>query len=332
MRAWTAALLLLLASSATLAQAPADEPAGEPAAETGAADPEPAAATPPTEPNGVLQHVRVALFVINVGKLDFGAGTYTTEFYLDLTCVDEAAWCPDVFELESGNVTSKEVVLEEPFHHVTRVKADMTADFDLGDFPLDRQKLVIAMSYPLASTKDLVYVVDPEGTGVDASVQLAGFEDFDYEDRVVVDRDEGLDADLSVYTFEMGVHRVRLAAIMKSFLPPIFIVLVASLGLLLRVKSVTNRLGMGTAGLLSAVMFHISATSSLPPLGYLTLVDKLMIGTYLILVCNILSSVLMIVREDGGDPAGAESVYRRARVIVPVLAVTVYVLVLARIV
>ncbi len=138
--------------------------------------------------------------------------------------------------------------------------------------------------------------------------------------------------DFSIYTFHLTVHRVRLASILKSLMPPFFIVLVSSLGLLLRPKSITNRLGMGTAGLLSAVMFHISATSSLPPLGYLTRVDKFMLGTYVILVANIVVSILILMRSDKDDDASAMALFSKSLIGVPIFAAVVYVIVLSGIV
>jgi hypothetical protein len=48
--------------------------------------------------------------------------------------------------------------------------------------------------------------------------------------------------------------------------------IVSGLSFFFRSDKVAQRLGMGTSMLISAVMFHISQTASLPPLGSLILV------------------------------------------------------------
>jgi hypothetical protein len=102
----------------------------------------------------------------------------------------------------------------------------------------------------------------------------------------------------------------------------------SSLVLLLRPTSVGTRISMGTAMLLAAVMFHLSSTSSLPPIGYLTLQDKFMVGNYLVIVANVLFSVLILKATDREDKATADMFDRLAAKVVPALILAVNGLVL----
>lgn len=300
---------------------------GTPAATGGSAPPAPAASAP----GGGTVTEKIGLSLTNLGRLDLATGTFNAEFFLTFTC-PEGSKCPTEFELDGGTVTKMDKVDEEPGRTVFRVKAEIASELDLSEYPFDEHELSICFNHPTASTAELVYEVDADDTAVDETVKLPGFVIGEHEASVETNRFEGFDQDSSVYSFDISVERVRLTSILKSFLPPLFIVLVASLGLLLKVKSLTNRLGMGTAGLLSAVMFHISSTSALPPLGYLTRADKFMMGTYVVLVANILATVLMLVRDDRKDEAGANAIFSRALVGIPVLALVVYAVVLLGIV
>lgn len=283
-------------------------------------------------PDGRLQRVKTALYVTRIEKIDFAAGTFSVEFYLTLTCLEAGVWCPKEFAVESGEVTKLEVVDEAPGFRVYRVKADINNEFDLSQYPLDQHNLPIEITHPTATAEELEFVIDEENSDVRNTVKVVGFHDIDFGLDVGQRHDEGRNADIPFFLLEPMVRRVQLASVMKGLMPPLFIVLVSSLGLLLRVKSVTNRIGMGTAGLLSAVMFHISFTSSLPPLGYLTLADKYMLASYLVLVANIVAAVLMLIRDDRGDAAGADAIYSRALVVIPLLAITAYSVVLTRLI
>jgi len=46
------------------------------------------------------------------------------------------------------------------------------------------------------------------------------------------------------------------------------------------------------------VMFHISQTSALPPLGSLIMMDKIMIATYAFLAASLICSALISINED----------------------------------
>jgi hypothetical protein len=82
---------------------------------------------------------------------------------------------------------------------------------------------------------------------------------------------------------------------------------------------------MGTAGLLASVMFHISSTSSLPTVSYLTRVDKYMLAIYSTLLVHIVLAVYSLTLEEevGEDPVKIEhlkKVYKMIATYVPVYA------------
>lgn len=130
----------------------------------------------------------------------------------------------------------------------------------------------------------------------------------------------------------MTIGRYELTSLLKVFLPAFFIVMVATLALLLKGASLGGRLGIGTAGLIASVMFHMSATASLPPMGYLTRIDKLMFATYFLLIANVLVTILLPRANDRGDQEAAARIYRRGVMFIPPLVFVAYGLVIARIV
>lgn len=324
-------LLLTLGLRPAFAQNEAAAPAGDEEASSDEATSDEAtsdegaapAETAAPAPGGAVEPILVGFNLTNLGKLDLATGAYNAEFFLTLTCPKSKPDCPKEFELDGGTITKSEKVDDEDGRTVFRVKAELSQDLDLSGYPFDEHVLSIAFVHPTADMKEVVYAVDKEDTDVSPTVKVPGFDIVDHEASVIEQVYDSPEDKSSLYNFDLTIKRVTLTSILKSYMPPLFIVFVASLGLLLKAKSVTNRLGMGTAGLLSAVMFHISSTSSLPPLGYLTRVDKFMLGVYVILVANIISTVLIMVRDDRKDEEGANSVFKLARIVVPVLALVI---------
>jgi len=79
-------------------------------------------------------------------------------------------------------------------------------------------------------------------------------------------------------------------------------------------------------------MFHLSSTSSLPPMGYLTLLDKFMLATYLVYLVNIAFSVAMVRFEEKKKEAWSEVMYLAAAGAVPGIALVAWVAVFMRLV
>lgn len=82
---------------------------------------------------------------------------------------------------------------------------------------------------------------------------------------------------------------------------------------------------------MTVVMFHLSATSSLPPLGYLTRMDKFMISTYFVYLVNTAFAVAMVRLDEKKQERAAELAYFVAGGVVPGLALLTWITVFLKI-
>jgi hypothetical protein len=80
-----------------------------------------------------------------------------------------------------------------------------------------------------------------------------------------------------------------------------------------------QKIGLGTSMLISAVMFHISQISSLPPLGSLIMIDKILLSTYGCLCASLICTALVSVNEDFWKKAELSSKINRYGGIVSVI-------------
>lgn len=303
-----------LAVLACLLAAPAARAAEEPpAAREGEA-----AAAPADE--GPVK-VKVGLYVLNVGKYDLATGTYSVDFYLSMRSDKDMG--EQKFEFMNGR-GSLDKLIDTKLEKFYRVKADLMTNVDLRTFPWDTHALPIVLEHTTRTAKELVYVPDADQTNIDPEVRLVGWELKRFTSTVRDHLYKVYNENYSQYVFNLEIGRVVFASSMKTFLPVIVFLIVTLVSLLIGVEKADSRITMNTALLIAAVMFHLSVQGSLPPVGYLTLADKVMIATYAVIGSNLgLAVILLRLMMLKAEPR-AQEVRKRAFAFIPATAAVAY--------
>lgn len=273
------------------------------------------------------QKLRIGIEVAALSKLELGPGSFNAEFYVTVDCEREP--CKPDLDVTNGRITGKEKLVDEKLHKEMKIKAELTGFVDLSEYPFDKHVLPISIA-DKADPLEVILEIEPKETKVD-EVKLAGWS----VDRwaASVDKHE-VGPGVNVYELNFGVEvsRPRVAAIFKTFVPAFFMIFVMGFTLLLKPKSAAGRLTAATGALMTIVMFHLSSTSSLPPLGYLTRLDKFMIATYLVYLVNILASVAIVRFDEAKKEKAATLTYLIAGGAVPGVALCAWVVVFMRLV
>lgn len=273
--------------------------------------------------------MKVSMMLQKLAKLELGPGTFIAEMYLTISCTKEP--CKPDFVVTNGKITNKEVLVDEPLLKEWRVRAELEAYIDLAEFPFDSHVLYVGIA-DKANPFDVTYEIDKVNSSIDPDVKLAGWTIGKTLDTHVEVNDAGGGHKAQEAMFAVGVERPRVSATFKSLVPVFFMVFVAGFTLILKPKSAAGRLSTASGGLMSAVMFHLSATSSLPPMGYLTRMDKFMIATYVVYLVNIALSVGMVRFEEKKREKLSELCYLVAAGAVPGVALVAWVTVFTRLV
>ena len=272
--------------------------------------------------------MRVGIKLEKLTKFEVGPGTFAAEFYLTFRCSEEP--CKPSFELTNGKVVGKpDMVVDEKFTKELRIKADLEGLVDLSEFPFDKHQLYIGL---VDENENVTYEVDEHASTIEESVKLAGWT---IDPHFAVHTEKQMLSDgrqISEAQLGIALSRPRASAFFKSLVPVIFMVFVAGFTLLLKPKSASGRLTAATGGLMSVVLFHLSSTSALPPMGYMTRLDKFMIATYLIYLVNIAFSVAMVRFEEKKKEKYSELAYLAAAGAVPGIALIAWVAVFMRLV
>ncbi len=273
------------------------------------------------------QQVYVGLYLLNLGKFDVSSGSYTADFYLSMRCDRE---CDPKFEFMNGRASSTEKTIDTPTEKFYRIQANLNNMVDLKRFPFDSQKLIIALEDKEKSNDDLVFVVDTAQSGIDPSITFIGWQLDGFDSKVVDHKYTVYNETFSQYEFSISISRIVWNSFLKTFLPVIFIVLIVLFSFVLDPDKVSTRLAMAGSSLVASVMFHISITNQIPPVGYLTFADKFMALTYLVLLAAFVINISILELQERKKTELVEKIHRRTEfgmfVAVPLLFVLLFLL------
>lgn len=294
---WLVLVLLLALSMAPLWASAASEPASS-------SGPAPTSLVPPggragsTEASGPTR-VRIGVYLLNVGKLDIGAGTYAMDFYVSFRCDRDCQ--PSSFDILNGRSTAEKND-DDPRFKVFRVRADLLSQLDLRSFPFDSHKLQVVFEDKLLQDHQLVYEPDPSMTGIHPSAIVVGWR-LAPTWQVQIDRDPYpvYGQSYSRATFTIAVTRPKLSAFLKNLTPALIIALSGFLALFMGPDKASQRLTLTTSALVGSVLFHINMTSSIPPIGYLTFADRIMLINYLGLATVLIINVRFLALSEAGQ-------------------------------
>jgi hypothetical protein len=250
--------------------------------------------------------VDVGLYLISFGNYDANKGTYTMDMYMwfrwNATSAP-AGFTVEKFEFMNGRASSKEKLSDETNNGTGvrevwyRVQANLYSDPQFKQYPFDQQRLRVQFEDANLASGKLVYRPLEDESGLDKLVKVAGWR-LDETSFATSEKEYKWGERYSRVTFELVISREPTSTGIKTLLPPIVFCVVSGLSFFFPAGKLAQRIGLGTSMLISAVMFHISQTAALPPLGSLILMDKIMIATYSFLGASLIVTALISVNED----------------------------------
>lgn len=278
---------------------PAANRAPSPAAPAPASSTAATTTTPEAPAPGGPTRVRIGVYLLNVGKLDIGAGTYSMDFYVSFRCDVDCQ--PGSFDILNGRSTAEKND-DDPRFKVFRVRADLVSQLDLRAFPFDSHKLTVVFEDKLLQDHQIVYEPDPSMTGIHPSAVVVGWR-LAPTWQVRIDRDPYpvYGQSYSRATFSIAVTRPKLSAFLKNLTPALIIALSGFLALFMGPDKASQRLTLTTSALVGSVLFHINMTSSIPPIGYLTFADRIMLINYLGLASVLIINVRFLALSEAGQ-------------------------------
>ncbi len=272
-----------------------------------------------SSPQSQQRQYSIGVYLINVGKIDLQNGAYDLDFYVWLSStnptVDFTKNQPKI-DFMNGLSTKVEVSRLEPNYWEARIKGTFLKNMDFRNYPFDKHDLTVEVE-GFDTIQNLTFVPDTRASGFDSLINVPGWNLVGSHSEVITHAYP--DDSYARYIFSFTIERAALSSFLKTILPVIIITVIAMLAFWMSPTNFPPRIGLAASTLLAAVAAHLNAANQLPPIGYLTLFDKLMIIVYALFLNNLLSMVLQMRLVDRKKEEQAIKVNAKMRRLMPII-------------
>ncbi len=269
--------------------------------------------------------VKVGVWLVNVEKVDLIANSYKLDFYLWFKFNPSEISLEEVkdFEFINGAPTKYEISADETQGYLEyRVRGDFIKTFDFTRYPFESHELAVELEHKNLDISSVVFEEDPD-SHIEQAANVAGWTLGDFQTSVT---EHAYDETYSRFVFSVTLARPVLSSFIKSVLPISVITTISLLAFFISPQNFAQRIGLGVTTLLSATAFHLSLLSGIPPTGYLTLADRMMLSIYTIFLYNLSSSVYIMKLVDSKKTDEAAKFNRKALRFLPILIIVLIII------
>jgi len=263
--------------------------------------------------------VTVGTYINDIQMIDMPSHSYVVDMYVWFRWNN-----PDINPLETFefmNTFDPEAHVEEAGYDEPQPQPDgslygyvrhqgaFSTKFHIEKYPFDSHELKVFIEDAEYSVDEVVYRADEKPLTLNPDIELPGYDivnpSFKIEGKLYDtnfgDLNDAGASSYSRFTVVLPIVRPAFSGGVKTFLPVFLIILCAALSLLLDPVHVEARVGLSITALLTLVATQFTASSDLPQVAYLTMLDQIYIASYM----YILIVVSLVVRGTRIDEQGA---------------------------
>jgi hypothetical protein len=255
------------------------------------------------------QRVETGIYVMNIYDLNPSTNTHYVDFYLWFKWkgeIDPTKNIEFTNSVEDWGVTITPLY-EEPeklpdgnFYQALRVESRFVDSLSFEKYPLDEEKLNILLENSVYTSDKLVYLGDKEQSGYSHRVNLPGWEIVNFElssflyqyDTNFGDTRLKNGTQHSILQYSLNISRPISFFLWKLLLPLIIVLATGWGSLLLNPDHSDSRITLPVTALLTAVFLQQTYSASLPDVGYLVLLDKIYVVTYILIFISIIEAIM----------------------------------------
>ncbi len=265
------------------------------------------------------RRVYVGVYLSDVSGFDLKEGRFNADLQVWCKWLGSKEIPPIIFangEIEEQNIVSQED--EGDWHSIRwRIQGTFRGTFPLHKFPFDQQKLKVEIDLPKEQGQLLP---DLAGSGMAKQFSITGWEYEPYFKAEKTPREyysdfgsiqrEGDPLKVNSAAFILHLHRPIAAYFLKFGLPLLIIILTALIAFFLPIAETEAKIGMIITALLSSIALSFSQAEALPDVPYPVVADKLFVGSYIVILVALITTVLIAVYDSKDKEHKAKKINR----------------------
>ena len=203
--------------------------------------------------------------------------------------------------------------------HLQRATGHISSYHSLREFPFDSHEFKILIG-TLAERQDNVnFVADPDNTWIANRLNIEGWDISGVSIKAEPGEIEATGQILSIATLSIHAARSPEFYVYRVMLLLIFVVGMSWVIFWVPPSRFEFQIGIGATSMLTAIAFNLALGGQLPPVGYLTTLDKMVIWAILLVFLSIIEALITGRLVLHGKEELALSIDRACRVLFPVL-------------
>jgi hypothetical protein len=274
--------------------------------------------------------VKIGAYVISVHDINFHDQEYTSRFWLWFLYKNSKFDFSKQLDIPNAKSIDQPQIINDSLGGKTwvlmKMKATMKENWNVRDFPFDRQHLHIQIENSVFDDSSMVFVPDVKGSQYDKDDAIAGWQIHNFRVSVINNDYETGFGDsrpgktlqyFSAFIIEMDIERNALGLFMKIFIGMYISFFIALISFAPHPTELEPRFGLPVGGLFAAVGNKYVIDSLLPESSTFTLVDTLHTITFVGIFGILVVSAICLVLHDKERPAACEKVdYVGSRIVV----------------
>lgn len=250
--------------------------------------------------------VKIGAYVFSVYDLDFPGNKINVDFYIWYNAKNDSLNLLQYFELINSTGFNKSGETDEKrgdvVYQTVRINSRIKEEWDVTNFPFDRQKIEIMIEDFDKDNTKLVFIPDTIASKIDKDVHLEGWGIKDFGIKAINhiyetnygDPDVPLE-EYSAYSrviVYFTIEREGKGLFFKLFIGLFISVLISLLTFFVNPLDLDPRFGLSVGAIFAAIASQYVITSALPQNERLTLVDVLHdISFIFIFICILVSTI-----------------------------------------
>jgi len=237
-----------------------------------------------SEPKEPVEY-KIGIALANIGKIDRESGSYELTFWTTITTdesVDLTKNPPGELDYTNGNVVKISGQSLEPHFYKEKVQGVFFNDIDFTNYPFEEINLVIHIEtfFPVTAD-DVIFTINQEYTDPELheTVSVPGWEILNPTAETYIASAPWADFPHAKIVFPVTTDPN--GTFVKKIVPIIIITVFGVATFWMTPRRDGDRLQILAAVLAATVFYHVGFfLAELPPIGYSTMADKIMIASY----------------------------------------------------